>query len=112
MRIPAVLFAYMLIGCLMASCGSGQAPKELTINVPHQLSGLMHVHLCDKSAPGNNITIDDKGEGSTSMCPDKNQMIQLRVMSKKGSEVIPANMVTISRSDDGFATLVISVPAD
>ena len=82
MRIPAVLFAYKLIGCLMVSCGMGQAPKELTVNVNQRFSGVLHIHVCDKNAVENNITADGKGEGSTSMCLGKDERYKFELSAK------------------------------
>jgi hypothetical protein len=106
MRIPTVLSAYVLIGCLMVSCGLGRAPKELTVAVPHNFSGSLHIHMCDDNAPENNITANDKGEVSTSTCLGKNEEVQLRIVGKDGIEVIPANLVRIDRTGDGIATVV------
>jgi hypothetical protein len=79
----------------MFSFGLGQASKELTVNVPHQFSGVLHIHLCDRTALENNITPDDKGEASTSMCLGKDEKVQLRIVSKDRLEIIPANLVMV-----------------
>jgi len=112
-RIPTLLSAYALVGCLMFSCGLGRAPKELTVNVPQHFSGSLHIHLCEKPAPENNITVDDKGEGSSSMCLGKEEKVQLRITRKDRFELIPANLVTINRTGDGIPTgLEVKIQAD
>jgi hypothetical protein len=91
----------------------GQAPKELAVNVPHNFSGALHIHVCEKNAPENNITVDDRGEGSTSMCLGKDEKVELRIVGKDRPEVIPANLVTINRTGDGIPTsLEAKIQAD
>jgi hypothetical protein len=105
-RISILVCGDILAGCLMFSCGLGQAPKELTVGVPHDFSGSLHIHVCDKTARENNIAVDDIGEGSTSMCLEKDDRVQLRIIGQDRREIIPANLVTITRTGDGIATVV------
>lgn len=112
-RIPLLLLGYALAGCLLFSCGLGQVSKELTVNVSPNFSGALHIHVCEKTAPENNITLDEKGEGSTSMCLGKDERVQLRIVGKDRLEVIPANLVKVTRTGDGIPTaLETTIQAD
>jgi len=91
---------------LMLSCGSSAHPDRLTVRLPPHFSGSLHVATCIPGAPAEDVPVDDRGLGQTSLCPDSSRSIELDVIAEGRHIRIAVPQAQISRTGDGIATSI------
>jgi hypothetical protein len=98
--------AFLGTGFLMLSCASSLRPDPLTVHVPGQFSGTLHVSTCVSSAPAGEITVDDRGLGKTALCPAVDRTVEIEVIASDRQYRLAAADVRIERTGDGIATSI------
>ena len=102
---------YLSLLCLAAifmmfSCASRTPPYQMTVHVPAHFSGKIHVLTCAGDAPMTEVSVDEKGEGKTALCPGADRTVEMEVISADRRFKLPAAEVHISRTGDGIATSI------
>ena len=103
--------ALLAVAFLMLSCAWSSRPDELTVRDPGHFQGMVHVDTCVSGAPAQDITLDLKGAGKTSLCPGANHTVEIDLIEEGRHYKIAANQVHIQRTGDGMATsLEVKLP--
>jgi len=91
----------------MLSCAFSSPPDRLTIHVPaHAQPAVLHVDTCVSGAPADDVYVDERGVGKTSLCPEANHSVELEIVGDNGDQRVPSDKVQVRRTGDGFATSV------
>jgi hypothetical protein len=91
----------------MLSCASSSHPDQLKVHVPEQFSGIIHVDTCAKGTPsGEEVTVDAKGLGKTSLCPAADHSVEIEVVRANREYKISSSEVQIQRTGDSIATSI------
>jgi hypothetical protein len=98
--------ACLTTASLMLSCGSSAHPDRLTVRLPPHFSGSLHVTTCIPNAPAEDIPVDDRGLGQTSLCPDSSHSIELEVIAEGRHIRVAVPQAQIHRTGDGIATSI------
>lgn len=104
--IPLLLAFHLSAIFLMLSCGSGNAPAQLTLRAPSGYSGTVHVETCMTGSAAAEVALDARGHGTTSLCPSPDQGVTLVVLRGSETVTMPPSEVFISRTGDKIATSV------
>jgi hypothetical protein len=104
--------AVLAVAFLMLSCAWSSHPDELTVRDAAHFQGMVHVDTCVSGAPSQDITLDAKGMGKTSLCPAADHTVEIDLVEDGRHYKIAANQVHIQRTGDGMATsLEVKLPA-
>ena len=97
---------------LLLSCAPSAQPDHLTIRDPRHFTGTLHVNTCVSGAPSNDITLDEHGAASTSLCPAADHTIELEIIETDQHYKVASNKVRVRRTGDGIATSIeVNLPA-
>jgi hypothetical protein len=91
---------------MMFSCGSRTPAYPLTVHVPAHFSGKIHIMACAGDASMMEVSVDEKGEGKTALCPAADRTVEIEVIEGDRRINVPASEVHISRTGDGIATSI------
>jgi len=103
---PLVLAIHLFAIFLMLSCGSARPPKQILVRAQPDYSGTVHLDVCVKNSPADDISLDAQGIGTTSLCPSADERIQITVIRGSQAITIAPPDVHVSRTGDGIATSV------
>jgi hypothetical protein len=90
----------------MLSCGASLHPDQLTVRAPKMFSGAMHVSTCVAGAPAGEVTLDEQGQGKTSLCPGVDHSVELEVIRTDRRYKLNSTEVHILRAGDGISTSI------
>jgi hypothetical protein len=90
----------------MFSCASNSRPEQLTIHVPPHFSGTAHINTCMAGAASNEITLDAKGEGQTSLCPARGHRVEVEVIANDRHQRFVDSELNLQRTGDGIPTSI------
>jgi hypothetical protein len=98
--------AVLAVAFLMLSCAWSSHPDELRVRDPGHFQGMVHVDTCVSGAPAQDITLDAKGMGKTSLCPAAGHTVEIDLIEQGRHYKIAANQVHIQRAGDGMTTSI------
>jgi hypothetical protein len=91
---------------MMFSCASRTPPYPMTVHVPAHFSGKIHIMACAGDASMTEVSVDERGEGKTALCPALDHTVEMEVTDGDRRINVPASEVHISRTGDGIATSI------
>jgi hypothetical protein len=78
----------------------------MTAHVPAHFSGKIHIVTCAGNASMTEVSVDEKGEGKTALCPAVDRTVEIEVIGGDRRLKLAASEVHISRTGDGIATSI------
>ena len=103
---------WLAVICLVAmfyvlSCGSSAPSDQLTIHVPatHAYKSV-RVDTCVAGAPVDDVQLDSKGVGKTSLCPRSGHIVAVQLDDGAWKQRISQTQVEVHRTGDGLATSI------
>ena len=103
--VPRLLLAQVSAIFLMLSCASSQPTRRIAVHVSPDFLGTLRISTCVSSA-GTEISADEQGMGSTSICPSQNTNVEVTVIRGNQQIAIDPQDVSVSRTGDGFPTTI------
>ena len=97
----APLYVVVLSALLLFSCGAAKSAQEITVKVPDQFAGVLHIAPCDRNGGPEPVITDPQGAASTSACPKGGRQVTLVVLRAGQTYRISPEEVTIRRAGDG-----------
>ena len=105
-NVPRLLALQPFAVFLMLSCASSQPTRRMTIHVPKDFVGTVHIATCVGSSSAADIYAGPDGAGVTSACPARGEDVAVGLIrGEERREVAPEELV-IPRTGDGIATSI------
>jgi hypothetical protein len=91
----------------MLSCASSAPPDRLRVHLPARRNAhVLHVDTCVSGASVNEVYVDERGQGQTSLCPASEREVDVEVVDGKRRYTLGSTDVQIRRTGDGIATSI------
>src|SRR5215467_5546236 len=98
----APMYITVLSALLLFSCGAAKSAQEITVQVPDHFAGTLQIAPCNANAAKDHVTVDEKGAGQTSSCPQPGQAVTLVIVRGDQVQRITPENVQVMRAGDGI----------
>jgi hypothetical protein len=96
----------MFVSLCLVSCAAKSTPTRITVKVADTYAGPLRLTPCSKEAQ-ELVLIDETGGGQTAACPLGE--VEIVVVQRGATIVIPQEQITIARAGDGFPVSITAV---